>query len=110
MSLTVLVKTPDAAGSYALADRVTVGRAPENDIRIENIDVSRRHGSFEPTAGGAVFVDSGNAADSFRGFALKTGIGFGARWRSPVGPLNLDIAHGLDGGKTRLHFSVGLAF
>jgi len=63
-----------------------------------------------PDWGAAVFVDAGNAADSFRGFALKTGIGFGARWRSPVGPLNLDIAHGLDGGKTRLHFSVGLAF
>lgn len=62
------------------------------------------------TWGAAVFVDSGNAADDFRGFELKTGIGFGARWRSPVGPLNLDIAHGLDGGKTRLHFSVGLAF
>lgn len=60
--------------------------------------------------GAAFFVDAGNAADSFRGFELKTGIGFGARWRSPVGPLNLDIAHGLDGGKTRLHFSVGLAF
>jgi len=60
--------------------------------------------------GTAVFVDAGNAADTFRGFAVKTGVGFGARWRSPVGPLNLDIAHGLDGGKTRLHFSVGLAF
>lgn len=60
--------------------------------------------------GAAFFVDTGNAADRFGGFELKTGVGVGARWRSPVGPLNLDIAHGLDGGKLRLHFSVGLAF
>jgi translocation and assembly module TamA len=37
-------------------------------------------------------------------------VGIGARWRSPVGPLNLDVAQGLDEGKLRLHFSVGLAF
>lgn len=60
--------------------------------------------------GAAVFVDTGNAADRFGGFEFKTGVGVGARWRSPVGPLNLDIAHGLDAGKLRLHFSVGLAF
>jgi translocation and assembly module TamA len=60
--------------------------------------------------GAAVFVDSGNAADTFDDFAWRTGVGIGARWRSPVGPLNLDVAHGLDGGKLRLHFSVGLAF
>jgi translocation and assembly module TamA len=60
--------------------------------------------------GAAVFVDTGNAANRFSGFDLKTGVGIGARWRSPVGPLNLDVAQGLDEGKLRLHFSVGLAF
>ena len=60
--------------------------------------------------GAAVFVDTGNAADRFGGFEVKTGVGIGARWRSPIGPLNLDVAQGLDEGKLRLHFSVGLAF
>jgi len=58
----------------------------------------------------AVFYDAGNAADDFRSFHLARGYGAGARWRSPVGPLNLDVAHGRDEGKFRLHFSVGLAF
>jgi len=60
--------------------------------------------------GYAVFYDAGNALDSFRGFRLAQGYGIGARWRSPVGPLNLDLAHGRDEGRFRLHFSVGLAF
>jgi translocation and assembly module TamA len=60
--------------------------------------------------GAAVFFDAGNAADDFGNFQLVKGVGVGARWRSPVGPLNLDVAHGLDDGKLRLHFSVGLAF
>ncbi len=60
--------------------------------------------------GVAVFVDTGNATEDFRNFSFKTGVGVGARWRSPVGPLNLDIAHGRDEGSLRVHFSVGLAF
>ena len=45
--------------------------------------------------GGAVFVDTGSAFDGTRP-QLSTGIGVGLRWRSPVGPVRLDIAHGLD--------------
>ncbi|WP_147460957.1 BamA/TamA family outer membrane protein, partial [Pseudomonas savastanoi] len=38
----------------------------------------------------------------------KTGVGFGVRWVSPVGPLRLDLAHALDDdGGIRLHFSMG---
>lgn len=44
--------------------------------------------------GAAVFADIGSA------FAQRpdwhTGVGFGLRYRSPVGPVRLDIAHGLD--------------
>ena len=60
--------------------------------------------------GVAVFVDAGNATEDHRDFNLKTGVGVGARWRSPVGPLNLDLAYGRDEGNVRVHFSVGLAF
>jgi translocation and assembly module TamA len=44
--------------------------------------------------GGAVFIDSGSAFDDTPDW--RTGVGIGLRWRSPVGPLRLDVAHGLD--------------
>ena len=44
--------------------------------------------------GGAVFVDAGDAFDDE--FDPHVGVGIGARWRSPVGPVRIDIAHGLD--------------
>ncbi|MGQ7958189.1 autotransporter assembly complex protein TamA [Pseudomonas sp. SP16.1] len=56
----------------------------------------------------AAFVDQGNAFDSLEFPTLKTGVGFGVRWVSPVGPLRLDLAHALDDeGGVRLHFSMG---
>jgi len=57
----------------------------------------------------ASFVDHGNAFDNL-GDPLKTGVGIGVRWVSPVGPLRLDLAHALDddeGSGIRLHFSMG---
>lgn len=44
--------------------------------------------------GVAAFVDTGSAFDNT--IALKTGIGLGLRWKSPVGPVRVDVAHGLD--------------
>ena len=41
---------------------------------------------------------------------LATGAGLGIRLISPVGPLRLDVAKGLDpefGGEWRIHFSMG---
>lgn len=57
----------------------------------------------------AAFVDSG---DAFDGAApeLKTGVGVGVRWRSPVGPVRIDFASGLDrppGDTFRFSFSIG---
>lgn len=45
--------------------------------------------------GAAVFVDSGSAFDGTSP-DWRTGVGIGARWRSPVGPVKIDIARGLD--------------
>jgi translocation and assembly module TamA len=50
---------------------------------------------FTAQWGGAVFVDTGSAFNG-RTPDWHTGIGFGLRWRSPVGPVRVDIAHGLD--------------
>lgn len=55
----------------------------------------------------ATFIDQGNSYNSLDQPSLKTGVGFGVRWVSPVGPLRLDLAHGVDDGGIRLHFSMG---
>lgn len=65
---------------------------------------------FRPQWGIGVFVDAGDAADQPADLKFRQGYGLGARWKSPVGPLNLDIAHGRDGGETRLHFHTSLVF
>lgn len=57
----------------------------------------------------AMFVDYGNAINDLFD-PLATGAGVGLRWISPVGPLRLDIAKGLNpefGGGWRIHFSMG---
>jgi translocation and assembly module TamA len=61
-----------------------------------------------PSLWGAVFVDMGDAAQSWSAMNLKLGYGAGVRWRSPVGPLRLDAAYGRDVRAYRLHFSVGI--
>lgn len=57
----------------------------------------------------AVFMDHGNAINNLND-PLATGAGIGLRWISPLGPIRLDIAKGLDqefGGDWRIHFSMG---
>jgi len=56
--------------------------------------------------GAAVFVDGGSAFDGTSP-DWHTGVGVGARWRSPVGPLKLDIARGLDSPDSP--FTIGLS-
>jgi len=60
--------------------------------------------------GAAVFYDVGDAADSIPDLHLVQGYGIGARWKSPVGPLNLDLAYGQAVHAVRLHFSLGVSF
>ena len=63
-----------------------------------------------PQWGAAVFNDAGNAADAWRDFRFAVGTGVGARWRSPIGPVNLDLAFAHQTRKPRLHFSIGYGF
>ncbi|MFC4929082.1 autotransporter assembly complex protein TamA [Massilia sp. GCM10023247] len=65
---------------------------------------------FRPPWGVAFFVDAGNAADKFKDLKPEVGVGIGARWRSPVGPINVDVAYGEAVKKARLHFSLGFTF
>ncbi len=57
---------------------------------------------------GALFYDTGDAFNDTPD--LKDGVGFGVRWASPVGPIALDFAWGLDsdpGDRFKIHFSLG---
>jgi translocation and assembly module TamA len=65
---------------------------------------------FKPQYGAAVFYDAGNAGDTFSALHPKSGYGVGARWKSPVGPINVDAAYGHAVHKYRLHFSLGFTF
>ncbi len=58
----------------------------------------------------AVFVDTGAVANRVEEFSFKTGVGVGARWRSPIGPLQIDVAYGVATQTYRLHLNVGFAF
>jgi translocation and assembly module TamA len=58
----------------------------------------------------AVFVDTGSVANRVEEFSFKTGVGVGARWRSPIGPLQIDLAYGLATQALRLHLNVGFVF
>ena len=55
----------------------------------------------------AGFVDTGDAFDDAN-IDLRTGVGIGVIWRSPVGPLRAYLAHPLDADRSvRLHVSFG---
>ena len=63
-----------------------------------------------PAWGAAVFYDAGNATDDVRDFKPVHGYGVGARWKSPVGLLKVDLAYGERVRKAQLHFSVGISY
>lgn len=56
----------------------------------------------------AAFVDAGNAYNQFNQ-GLKVGAGTGVRWRSPVGPVRLDVAFPLSssGSLLQIYLSFG---
>ena len=59
---------------------------------------------------GALFMDAGAVADTPEALHAKVGIGVGARWKSPVGPLQIDLAYGVAVERLRLHINVGFNF
>lgn len=57
-----------------------------------------------------LFVDAGGVADTPGDLRAKVGVGAGARWKSPVGPLQIDLAYGVEVRRFRLHLNVGFSF
>ena len=91
---------PLSAGVAGSGDAVFTG----------SVELARPLSAELPQFWGAVFVDAGNAADSLGSIRPVLGSGVGLRWRSPVGPLRLDLAYGEAVRRARLHFSVGIVF
>ena len=85
---------------------VTGGRS----LATASIEVARPLLSNYPALWGAAFIDAGDAADRFATLRPALGYGLGVRWRSPVGPLRVDVAYGQRERRVRLHFGVGIAF
>ncbi len=63
---------------------------------------------FNPSWGAAVFVDAGNAFNEINDGAA-VGAGVGLRWRSPVGMVRFDVAHGFesDASRFQIHINIG---
>ncbi|HIE44233.1 MAG TPA: outer membrane protein assembly factor BamA [Candidatus Omnitrophica bacterium] len=62
---------------------------------------------------GAVFYDTGNAwreSDEIDFTELVSGVGVGLKLQTPIGPINLDYAYGIQRKKWRFHFTAGYSF
>ena len=57
-----------------------------------------------------VFTDVGAVANKVGDMAPYWGVGTGVRWRSPVGPVQADVAYGLKDKRFRLHLRLGYSF
>ena len=84
-----------------VGDAVVGGRS----LLIGTVEATHWYGAW----GVAGFVDAGNAWDGGK-FAPAVGLGTGLRFRTPVGPVRLDLAYGQREHSFRLHFSVGFVF
>ncbi len=60
--------------------------------------------------GVAAFVDVGDAAEDWGKLDPAVGAGLGVRYRTPAGPLAVDVAYGERERQVRVHFSVAIAF
>ncbi|KVU97806.1 autotransporter assembly complex protein TamA [Burkholderia ubonensis] len=65
---------------------------------------------FNRDWGAATFFDIGTATDAWGEKVFYKGVGVGARWRSPVGPINVDLAYGLRNHSVRPYLTLGIAF
>jgi translocation and assembly module TamA len=64
--------------------------------------------SFKNKWGVAAFYDVGNAINNINDDLYK-GVGIGVRWKSPVGPVRIDLASAisLEGNPWRIHITIG---
>lgn len=65
---------------------------------------------FTDVLGANLFVDAGDAAESFGRFDWHVGYGAGLAVRTPAGPFFVDLAWAQKDKRLRLQFSLGIAF
>jgi outer membrane protein assembly complex protein YaeT len=81
---------------------------PIGGLSLVETSVELRHPVTEKI-GGAVFVDGGELSENsfdFRWGHLRYGAGFGARYKSPVGPLRFDVGFPFQPPKGDAHWQV----
>lgn len=78
-----------------------------SDLLVGSVEVDQQ---VLPAWAVAAFVDVGNAFDNFQTMNLKTGVGVGFRWYSPLGAVRVDFAFPLASDAPdsfRLHVTLG---
>jgi translocation and assembly module TamA len=102
----------DSVRGYAYRDlgpvingAVTSGRM----LFTSSIELARPILDRLPSLWGAVFVDAGNASNSWSAMRPVFGVGPGIRWRSPVGALRIDVPYAVEDRRWRLQVSLGIA-
>lgn len=97
--------------AYRSLTRVVNGVEVGSDVLFTaSAEVARPLLQRLPQLWGAIFVDVGRADASWGALKPAVGYGVGVRYRSPVGPVKLDLAYGEEVRKVRLHLTVGVAF
>lgn len=79
-------------------------------LAVASAEYVRWTGYFDGNLGLAAFVDVGDAADTWSALDPALGVGLGARYRTPAGPLAVDVAYGARENQVRVHFSIAIAF
>lgn len=65
----------------------------------------------EPTSFESVlFADAGAVSNRPSELRPRLGVGTGLRWRSPIGPFQIDLAYGVKPRRVRVHLNIGVTF
>ncbi|MGE4057177.1 MAG: FHA domain-containing protein, partial [Vicinamibacterales bacterium] len=64
MAWNVLLTTAQGTRSYPISERLAIGRAQDNDVQLDDPNVSRHHALLQAGSDGPVFVDLGSANGS----------------------------------------------
>ncbi len=86
--------------------------APGRYMVIGSVEWQRpiRSDGVETNWESALFVDGGAVSNSVSELRPVFGAGVGARWKSPLGPLQVDLAYGFKTKDVRLHMNIGVIF